>query len=328
MSIFTRSVAFLPCWAGLLLPAMLLLNPLWAADVGDTLDDVAIERLRELHHTEHEVVRLVILPATVTTKRGRIIPSLEARDFRVFEDHVPQEIIYFASAATERISIAFMLDLSGSMRQVGKLDEAKDAIRRFIEALRPEDQFALICFADDQVAWVTEFTSDRKRFLERLAVQRAYGETALYDAVAAAPGLVDEEIKGRKAIVLFTDGLDNASSFSVFGAMRTARRVNVPIFTIGFSAMARKELPRDQEMPVLRMLEIVSGETGGQLSMIYGNEDLDEAVERITNVLRLSYMIGYYSTRKHWDGAFRNVKLETVRKKYTVRTRHGYYAKQ
>jgi Ca-activated chloride channel family protein len=326
MRILGRSSAILACLGALSLSAHLVVSPLGAAEEGDSPDDVAIERLRELHHTQYEVVRLVILPATVTSKRGRIIPGLEAQDFRLSEDHVPQEIKYFTSAATEPLSIAFMLDLSGSMRQAGKLDEAKHAISLFIEGLRPEDQFALICFADRQVSWVTEFTSNRQRFLERLAVQRAYGETALFDAVAAAPGLVEAEIKGRKAIVLFSDGLDNASSLNIFGAMQTAREVNVPIFTIGFSAMSRKELPRDHEMPVLRMLEIVSGETGGRLFMISGDEDLADAVESISTELRHSYMIGYYSSRTKWDGAFRSVTLETKRKKYRVRTRHGYYA--
>ena len=105
------------------------------------------------------------------------------------------------------------------MKLGDRLGQARQAIRFFVEALDPGDRMGLICFADDQVTWVTEFTSDRTRFLQRLDVQQAVGRTALYDALAASPHLVDDEIQGRKAIVLITDGLDNASQLPTLRAV-------------------------------------------------------------------------------------------------------------
>ena len=229
------------------------------------VDDATLERLLALHHTDHEEVSLVMVPAAVTDRKGRPVRGLDAADFRLFENASPQSIRYFSSNTDEPVSIAFMLDLSGSMRQMEKLEHAKEAIRFFVDALEPHDQFALIGFADRQVAWITEFTSDRERFLMRLDVQEGLGQTALHDAVAAAPGLVDERIEGRKAIVLITDGVDNHSGLAQEAALELARRVHVPIYTIGFLSVNPSHLPKGALEMDLAALQSISDETGGRL---------------------------------------------------------------
>jgi VWFA-related protein len=313
----------------------LLLPTLTAADgdgIGDGIkprrskNDPSIERLLQLHHTHTEQVRLVLLPTSVTDKKGRIIRGLERDDFKLYEDHVPQEIRVFGTEAREPISIAFLLDVSGSMRQMEKLWHAKEAIRHFIDNLQPNDQFALICFADDQVAWVTDFTRDHRRFLRRLQVQDGYGQTALHDAVAAAPGLVDAEIRGRKAIVLITDGVDNFSQLSLDQAIEVARRVHVPIFTIGFLAVPESRLPKGTIIANLEMMRTVSKETGGRVFAVHDPDDLKEAVNALENELRFQYLIGYYPTRKRDDGQFHRIRVETHKRRHRVRARTGYYA--
>ena len=290
------------------------------------VDDAAIERLRQLHYTESEQVRLVLLPTSVTDRKGRVVRGLERRDFRVYEDQQPQEIRFFSSEARDPISIAFMLDVSGSMRQVDKLLHAKEAIRYFVEELRPEDRFALICFADDQVAWVTDFTNDRGRFLKRLEVQYAYGQTALNDAVAAAPGLVDEKIRGRKAIVLITDGVDNFSRMTPDAALDLARQVSVPIYTVGFLSVAPRMLPKGTTEANLESMTRIAEGTGGKVFPVSDPVELKEAITYIEDELRFQYVIGYYPSRKEVDGEFRAIKLEASRKRWNVRTRSGYYA--
>ena len=286
-----------------------------------------VDLLLELHHTEREQVRLVLLPVVVTNRRGRIVTDLKVEDFQLFEDYAPQAIQYFGTDTSDRIAIVFLLDLSGSMRQVGKLGEAKEAIRTFVDALEPGDQFGLIGFADEQVTWITDFTADRERFLSRLEVQEAYGQTALFDAVAATPRLVDGQIEGRKAIVLITDGNDNASRLNTFKAVRLARSVNVPIYTIGFSSFLDRILPKGGREPNFRILARFSAETGGLLFPVNDPDDLKEAILQIQRELRFQYVLGYHPARNLWDGTFRRVKLETSRKGLVVRTRSGYYAR-
>jgi Ca-activated chloride channel family protein len=288
--------------------------------------ELDIERLRELHYTEQQEVRLVQVPAVVTTKRGRIVQGLDRADFRLLEDYVPQEIKYFGTEGDQPIAIAFLLDVSGSMRQAGKLDEAKEAIRFFADSLGADDRLGLVCFADDQVAWVTEFTSARARFVSRLAVQEAYGRTALIDAIAATPGLVEASVAGSRAIVLFTDGIDTASRLGQFEALQLARRVDVPIYAVGFATLASKLRPAGSKKPSERLIEMFTGETGGRLFTVYDPDDLKEAVQTIQQELRFRYVIGYQPTRQQWDGAFRRIKLETVGRTLRVRARHGYYA--
>ena len=318
----TRStpLAIAACW---LIGALLSQA---AGPASPPLDDAEIDRRLALHHTENETVRLVMLPVTVSNRRGRAVRGLSKADFSLTEETIPQEIRYFSSQATEPISIAFLLDLSGSMRQLGKLDEAKESIRTFVDNLRPGDRFGLIGFADEQVTWITDFTEDREDFLRRLDVQRAYGPTALFDAVGATPGLVDRTIQGRKAIVLITDGVDNASSMNLYKAMKLARQVDVPIYTVGFTHLPAKLQRSGETVRNLRIMKLFARETGGRVYAVRDPDDLKEAVIEIEEELRHQYLIGYHPSDNPWDGSFRRVKLDVKKNRLNVRTRRGYYA--
>lgn len=296
------------------------------ASSGRKLDDATVERLLKLQETEQVTVRLVMVPANVQDGKGRVVRGLESADFRLLDQHIPQKIEYFSVEGDAPVAIAFLLDVSSSMRYSGKLDAAKEAIRHFVDALRPQDRFALIAFADEQVAWITEFTSDRNRFLERLLVQEGFGQTALNDAVAATPGMVDRSTEGRKAIVLITDGVDNASRFTTEQAAELARRVEVPIYTLGFSAIPETLRLKAAPVPGFEVLRRFSDETGGSLFVIHDPDELKEAVVRINTELRYQYLLGYYPATTRWDGRFREIKLETTKSRYSVKTRKGYYA--
>jgi VWFA-related protein len=290
------------------------------------LTDEEIERRMQLHHVEREQVRLVQVPAVVTNGRGRVVRGLEPSDFVLYEDRVPQTIRYVRTEQDAPLSIAFLLDVSGSMRHVGKLDESKAAIRVFVDGLRAEDQIGLVCFADEQVDWITEFTDDRTRFLRRLDVQEGYGQTALIDALARAPGLVDARDAGTKAIVLFTDGVDTASTMTQFEALTTARGVNVPIYAVGFATFASRLLPRGSTPAEHRTVRLFAEETGGRLFLVRDPDDLKEAVIEIQRELRFRYVVSYVPQRTYWDGTFRRIRLETVGRNLNVRARKGYYA--
>jgi len=275
--------------------------------------------------SEVERVRLVLLPTTVTTRRGKPVRGLRPRDFRLYEDGTEQRIDLFATEEDSPIALAFLLDVSGSMGLRGRLDQAKQAIRHFVEGLDGDDRVGLIRFADERVEWVAGFDDDRRTFLERLDAQRPLGRTALYDALAASPRLVDEETFGRKAIVLITDGVDNASEIPRLRATWMARRVAVPIYTLGFIPM-RERLLAYRAREALRVVERFSLETGGALFAIHQAPDLDRAEQRIQGELRFQYVIGFYRADGVPDGSFRRLRLATIRDKLQVRTRSGYYA--
>ena len=293
---------------------------------GEQLNEAELGRLLGIHHVEEEHVRMVMLPVSVTNRRGRLIHDLDATDFQLLEDRIPQVINYFSADTAESVHVAFLLDLSGSMERSGRLEAAKEAIRYFVESLGPDDRYGLIGFADEQVSWITEFTGDRTHFLQRLMVQTGFGQTALNDAVAATPQLVDDSIQGRKAIVLFSDGVDTASRLGDWDAVQIARKVDVPIYAIGFTGV-RGEIRQDGSTDLkLRLLGTFARETGGVLYQVYDPDELKEATAEVIDELRFQYLIGYYPTPRQWDGRFRRIDLRTARERYDVRTRNGYYA--
>jgi Ca-activated chloride channel family protein len=272
-----------------------------------------------------ERVRLVLLSAGVTNRKGKPVRGLEARDFRILEDGVPREVQYFGSETDVPLNIAFLLDVSGSMGLGTRLDQARAVIRRMVEAGGPQDEFGLICFADGRAQWVTEFGPDRERFLVRLGVQEAGGRTALYDALAASPGLVDESAPGRKAIILLTDGVDNASRLAGPDALALARSVPVPIYALSF-VHVRDSLLSEAAMVAMDALGGLLSETGGALWRVHDPASLETAVAGILQELRFQYVVGYYPGPGHWDGSFRRIDLSTRHRGLSVRTRRGYYA--
>ncbi len=272
-----------------------------------------------------ENVRLVLLPAAVTTRRGKPVYSLAREDFRLEESGALQRIDVFATEQDAPLRLAFLLDVSGSMRLSDRLGEAKRAIRVFVDALDRRDGAALFTFADERVECVAGFDRGPATLLERLEAQQPSGRTALYDALAAMPRLVDESTTGRKAIVLITDGVDNASQIPSLRATWLARRVAVPIYTLGFIPMQEKLLP-ERVQDALEVVERFSEETGGTTFPIHDASDVDRAAAQIHAELRFQYVIGFYPSAGQRDGSFRTLDLTTTREDLLVRTRRGYYA--
>lgn len=290
-----------------------------------TAEDLEIEKILQGRIVDSVSVDMVMVPAVVSDRKGRPITDLDAGDFTLLEDGRPQVIEYFAIDRNEPISVAFLLDVSGSMRISGSIGTAKEAVRYFLSSLRSQDEAALIAFADRQVAMLTDFSASRGEALKYLTAVRAYGQTALNDAVAAAPDMVHRELKGRKAIVLLTDGVDNYSTLSLDAAMAAARAVDVPFYTIGFATHGR-ELHGDRApgTAATEVLKMVAAETGGTFFLIHDPDEMKEAVARIDEDLRSQYVIGYSPQSVARDGRFRKITLLAEEGRYSVRARSGY----
>ena len=234
----------------------------------------------------------MLVPASVQDKKAHR-HRLKVGDFQLKDEKVPQTIKYFSVENDEPVSIAFVLDVRQHASAASWTLPRKPS-GSFVDQLRPKDRFALICFADEQVSWVTPFTSDRTNFLDRLSVQEGYGQTALNDAVAATPKLVDEQTNGRKAIVLITDGVDNASRLSAHDAVTTARQVEVPIYTVGFTTLPWEDKKKSQDFrnEYVRPAAL-RGPDRGDMFVVQDPDELKEAVDHISTNLRHQYLIGY-----------------------------------
>jgi Ca-activated chloride channel family protein len=279
-------------------------------------------------YIEKDVVRLVVMRAVVHDKKGRIITDLKKEDFKVYEDHFKQKISHFDVEWSEPVSMAFLLDVSGSMRLLDRIEEAKMAIRHFVTTFRKQDRFALLIFADSIAEMVQDFTENKEQFLNVLEPVYAYGQTALNDAIAFAPDIVDKHAQGKKAIILISDGNDNFSQLNMEDALRIAKEFNVPIYVIAFADLPKEMMEKEEAVPIkMEALAKAAEETGGLLFRVEDPIELKEAISQIEYELRHQYIIGYSPRRVIWDGAWRELKLEISRKDVSVRTRKGYYAK-
>ncbi|HYE75304.1 MAG TPA: VWA domain-containing protein [Blastocatellia bacterium] len=153
---------------------------------------------------------LVTIPVTAMDNQGRYVPNLKKSDFRLYEDGVEQEIESFGAVEVP-FNVVLLLDTSGSTEE--KLIEIQQAAVTFVEQLRPQDQVMVVSF-DEDVHIDCEFTSDRSRL--RRAIYRTYpgGSTRLFDAVDLVITERLNQMQGRKAIVLFTDGKDTSSKLA------------------------------------------------------------------------------------------------------------------
>lgn len=150
---------------------------------------------------------LVTLPVSVMDRDGRYIPNLKKEDFRLWEEGVEQDVAFF-SAVDKPFSLVLMIDTSGSTRF--RLEDIQDAAITFVNQLRPDDKVMIVSF-DDDIRVLSEFTNDRYRLRDAIRQTQTGNGTKLYDAVDMVINRRLNQISGRKAIVLFTDGVDTTS---------------------------------------------------------------------------------------------------------------------
>jgi Ca-activated chloride channel homolog len=184
---------------------------------------------------DDEVVRvestLVTIPVSVLDRDGRFIPALTKDDFRIVEDGVEQQVAYFATV-NQPFTVALVLDTSGSTRF--KLDEIQDAAISFVEQLRMDDRVMVVSF-DDDIRFLSEATSDRQELRSAIRRTRAGGGTRLYDTVDQVVKQRLARIEGRKAIVLFTDGVDTSSRRASYSSTtRDAEELDAMIYPVQY----------------------------------------------------------------------------------------------
>jgi Ca-activated chloride channel family protein len=171
-----------------------------------------------------------LLTVTVTDPQGHYVPGLQADDFLVYEEELPQKITYFSTGQDEPVSLGFLVDASSSMEN--KIGRARHALRRFFQTIRPRDEVFLEAF-NQRPVMLQAFTDSRVLLEEGGNLLEPQGETALYDALLDGLRRIKQGKRQKRALVLLTDGLDTASTASLSEATNSVRREGVPVYTIG-----------------------------------------------------------------------------------------------
>jgi VWFA-related protein len=174
---------------------------------------------------------LVTIPVSVMDRSGRFIPNLRQQDFRVYEDGVEHEVAYFASVE-KPFTLALVLDTSASTRF--RLEEIQDAAIAFINQLRPDDRVLVVSF-DEEVRVLAEATNNRNVLRDAIRRTHTGGSTKLYDAVDLVINQRLNREQGRKAVVLFTDGVDTASNHASYQSnIRDAEELDALIYPVQY----------------------------------------------------------------------------------------------
>ena len=266
-------------------------------------------------------VNLVVLQVTVRDKKG-FVSDLHEGDFKVFEDGVRQSIRLFRHEDVP-VTVGLVVDHSGSMRP--KLTDVIAATRTFVRSSNPEDQMFVVNFNDKVTLGLPtgmRFT-DRPEELERaISGTQAVGMTTLYDAVVAALELLQTGNHEKKALIVISDGGDNASKHHLAAVLKTAEQSSALVYTIGIF----DDADPDQNPAVLRRF---AQATGGEAYFPGKPDEVVSICERIARDIRNQYTIGYAPSKTAAPGAYRKIGVEAAAAghgKLSVRARTGYIA--
>jgi len=303
--------------------------------------------------SEGDVVKidttLVSIPVSVMDRDGKFIPNLSQNDFRIWEDGVEQRVAYFAST-DKPFTVALLIDTSGSTRF--KLEEIQDAAISFVEQLRPGDRVMVVSFSD-RVRYLCDPTSDRNRLREAIRRTEPGSGTRLYDAVDEVINQRFNHIEGRKAMVLFTDGVDTTSRQGTYeSTVRDAEELDALIYPVEYDTFADMGIlgggvgwPGSSGNPIIDILGSILG--GGSTSYPPGGNypngrrggrrggggggwpgtgtsraEYELADQYLNELARVSGARLYKADQQDMTIAFRSV-AEELRRQYSL----GYYPK-
>jgi Ca-activated chloride channel homolog len=257
-------------------------------------------------------VRLVEVFATVT-ERGRPVRGLTAADFRVSDNGQPQKIISFGNQSTE-MACAIVLDTTGSMNEA--LPLVKNAVMQLIDKFRPEDSFAVYSF-NVRLDVVQEFTSDKTAAKKAVLGLTTGGPTALFDAVLQVTRALDQH-KGKMALVVFTDGNDNASALTMASAVERVKKVGVPLYAVAQGEALHKH-------KLVEQLQFMAATTGGACYEVKKSSQIERVFADISNDLQNTYLLAYEAPAAD-SPAWRKIEVTTPGlKSAAVRAKLGYY---
>jgi Ca-activated chloride channel homolog len=271
----------------------------------------------------------VLLSATAVDGKGRPVSDLRPQEFRILEEGRPQRLVHFGHARELAARVLLLVDASGSMNVEAKTTSTWMVVTQLLDALGPEDEVALAGF-DSEYFGLVPFTRERQAILGKMGELRPFGATALHDALDRAAHDIASHGEGRRAVVVLTDGIDNASATSPDEVAARSRSLDVPIYAV--SVVSPLDDPRSplfvgqkgasaaaQAAATLARYSELSGGAAFSVSDFSG---LRRAAVQIALELKHQYRLGYDPPQG--PARFRRVEVRTTRKGVIVRTRGGY----
>lgn len=269
---------------------------------------------------------LVQIPVSVTDSLNRFVLGLQKSDFQLSEDGAEQTVAHF-SGEDAPLSVGLVFDESGSMDY--KLRTSQAAIGEFLKTMGPGDEAFLVEFSDNAKLSVP-FTSKTEDIKNALTAVQPAGLTAMLDAVDLALKEMKKAKNSRKAIVIISDGGDNASKYTPQQIESLVREADVQIYAMGVFEPTLSFGLSPEEISGPKLLSEISTQTGGRAFAAALTGDLPSVAARIAVELRNQYVLGYYPKNQTRDGKYRKVEVKVAQppgvSALKAHWRLGYYA--
>jgi VWFA-related protein len=299
-----------------------------AAMAGHTVEEPALSVGRDnspfrfVAHSD-----LVLVPVTVTTGNGRAVAGLSKEDFSVFDNKVQQQIRQFMCEDAPA-AIGFVLDASDSMAP--RLAKAQEAIYALLNGVRPDDQFFLIRFSG-RPELVTPLTSDVEEIRRAVRDIDIHGATALFDAMKMAWLQMPAAPQARKAIILISDGEDNASQITPADFKQFAAESDTTVYTLFIGELSDLADPESwNKRKGLILLDEIARQTGGQMFAVSRLKQLPQITEKIGAWIHSQYVLGYAPSGEDLNGRYHKIQVKVSRPdrfpKLRYSWRRGYFA--
>ena len=268
---------------------------------------------------------LITLTLTVTDLYGRYVSGLTKQAFTIQDEGKEQEITFFSDADSPA-SVGILFDVSGSMSG-DKIAKARNALSKFINTSHPSDEYFLIAF-NKRAQLLLDRSRDGEAVLQKLTLVEPKNNTALYDAVYLGLERVSRGSHQKKALLIISDGQDNASRYNFGEVKRLMKESDIVTYAVGI--LGDRDSSSQMGLMGQSFLDELTSVTGGRSFYPNGDAELDEIFERIAIELRHQYSIGYTPPDFKPDGKWHKVKVKVKPprgiSRLTVRSREGYYA--
>ena len=248
----------------------------------------------------------------IAERGGKFVPDLQAKNFHVFEEGVEQEIVFFHSLE-EPATIALMLDVSDSTAP--HLAEIQEAAIAFTNQLHPQDHVIVVTF--DSQTWIRANTDDHQKLHAAIRATRSGKGTRLYEAVDVIIKKYLNQIRGRKAIVLFTDGIDTGSKVKMESNLRLVEEADIFIYPIQYKTIPASAIASFY-------LRSLAEKTGGSFYLADSTRNLAKYFSQIAAELTKQYGLDYYPSATVEPGQRRKIKVTVELPGIKVRTRESY----
>jgi Ca-activated chloride channel homolog len=261
---------------------------------------------------------------TVTDKHNHYVKDLKAADFKVLDNRMPPATVRnFSSETNLPLRVGLLVDSSNSIRDRFRFEQ-QAAIEFLNQIIHPDRDQAFVLGFDTTPEITQDFSGNTEKLANGVRMLRPGGGTAMYDAVYGACRDKLQKTQStqgglRRAIILLSDGEDNQSRVTRDDAIEEAQRAEVIIYTISTNVSGTKSRGD-------KILEAMADSTGGRAFFPFKIEEVSDAFSQIQEELRSQYAISYKPADFLSDGKYRSIDIESLNKKYKVRSRKGYFA--